>query len=114
MTRVLQRGRELQARGRLHLGYGGRRPRLGEVPNVAFRIDRAIGSIAIELVVRLLSDARAGRPRPLAVRIDLPGQVDANELGAAALDIQRAHHPRIADDLAGELRIDADRPAMEA
>ena len=52
------------------------RTRWRERPHVALEVDRPVGAVAVELVFGLGSDGGPGRPGPLAVCVDVAGQVD--------------------------------------
>ena len=71
-------------------------------------VERAISALAIELIARLLGDARAGRAGPLAMRLEPLRQVDPDELRTPTVEVQRADHALAANDIAGEPGIDAD------
>src|SRR6185295_16578443 len=71
---------DLEARRFLRLFARDGLHRLPKGPEVAFKIARAIGAVAVELRLRLLQDRRARRARSRAMAIDILNQMHVHAL----------------------------------
>src|SRR5260221_7095285 len=74
--------------------------RLADRPVVALRVATAVGAIAVELGRRIGDNHRAGLSRPLAVRVDILGDLDRSQLGVLTGDLERTFEivvPLLAD-----------------